>query len=67
MKSMISLVCIKKVLLLIGLVALLAGCGKGNSITVKKDVNELKDAEIIAFPGAEGAGKFTKGGRGGDV
>jgi pectate lyase len=67
MKSMISLVCIKKVLLLIGLVALLAGCGNDNSITVKKDVNELKDAEIIAFPGAEGAGKFTKGGRGGDV
>ena len=48
-------------------VALLAGCGNDNSITVKKDVNELKDAEIIAFPGAEGAGKFTKGGRGGDV
>ena len=24
-------------------------------------------AETIAFPGAEGAGKFTKGGRGGDV
>ena len=26
-----------------------------------------QDANIIAFPGAEGAGKFTKGGRGGDV
>lgn len=24
-------------------------------------------ADTIAFPGAEGAGKFTKGGRGGDV
>ena len=64
---MLSLGDMKKVLLAITLVALLAGCGKDNAITVKKDVNELKDAEIIAFPGAEGAGKFTKGGRGGDV
>jgi len=33
----------------------------------RKDEGELMDAKIIAFPGAEGAGKFTKGGRGGDV
>ena len=26
-----------------------------------------QDTDTIAFPGAEGAGKFTKGGRGGDV
>ena len=64
---MLSLGDMKKVLLAITLVALVAGCGKDNSITVKKDVNELLDAEVIAFPGAEGAGKFTKGGRGGDV
>lgn len=30
------------------------------------DVSNLS-AQTIAFPGAEGAGKFTKGGRGGDV
>ena len=28
---------------------------------------QLLLAEQLAFPGAEGAGKFTKGGRGGDV
>jgi pectate lyase len=64
---MLSFGDMKKVLLAITLVALLAGCGKDNSITEKKDKNELQDAEFIAFPGAEGAGKFTKGGRGGDV
>ncbi len=26
-----------------------------------------QDRQLVAFPGAEGAGKFTKGGRGGDV
>lgn len=30
------------------------------------DLSDLS-AQTIAFPGAEGAGKFTKGGRGGDV
>jgi hypothetical protein len=57
----------KKILLVISVVALVAGCGKDNSITGKKDKNELIDAKVIAFPGAAGTGKFTKGGRGGDV
>ena len=37
-----------------------------NPIVKKGTRNSSKD-ETIAFPGAEGAGKFTKGGRGGDV
>lgn len=37
-----------------------------SSPAVKEIRNELKNG-TIAFPGAEGAGKFTKGGRGGDV
>ena len=64
---MLSFGDMKKVLLAITLVALLAGCGKDSSIIGSLDQRALKDAEVIAFPGAEGAGKFTKGGRGGDV
>ncbi len=30
-------------------------------------VASAQGAETISFPGAEGAGKFAKGGRGGDV
>ena len=37
-----------------------------SSPAVKEIRNELKNG-TIAFPGAEGAGNFTKGGRGGDV
>ena len=49
------------------LTGLFTGCGKDDSIIDSLDQAALKDVEIIAFPGAEGAGKFTKGGRGGDV
>ena len=35
-----------------------------NPIIEKEIRNALKDGDTIAFPGAEGAGKFTKGGRG---
>lgn len=35
--------------------------------SVSSGIASGRDTNIIAFPGAEGAGKFTKGGRGGDV
>ena len=46
---------------------LLVGCASINPFIEKGGWNVLKDDDTIAFPGAEGAGKFTKGGRGGDV
>ena len=49
------------------LTGLFTGCGKNDFIIDSLDQVSLKDVEIIAFPGAEGAGKFTNGGRGGDV
>ena len=57
----------RKVSVLIFLTGLFTGCGKDDSIIGSLDQTALKDAKVIAFPGAEGAGKFTKGGRGGDV
>ncbi|MDP6180721.1 MAG: hypothetical protein QGG48_12595, partial [Desulfatiglandales bacterium] len=42
------------------------GYASANPI-VKKEIGNSSKDETIAFPGAEGAGKFTKGGRGGDV
>ena len=50
-------------------ISLLTGLAESfvqSSPAVKEIRNELKN-RTIAFPGAEGAGKFTKGGRGGDV
>jgi len=45
---------------------LLVGYASANPILKKEAQNSFKDG-TIAFPSAEGAGKFTKGGRGGDV
>ena len=42
------------------------GHASANPIVKKGIRNSSKDG-TIAFPGAEGAGKFAKGGRGGDV
>ena len=56
-----------KVLISIVIGLLVVVCGKGNPIIEKEIRNALKDGDAIAFPGAEGAGKFAKGGRGGDV
>ena len=50
----------------ISLLTGLAGSFVQSSPPVKEIRNKLKN-RTIAFPGAEGAGKFTKGGRGGDV
>jgi len=50
--------------ILIGLV--MVGHASANPI-VKEGIGNSSKKETIAFPGAEGAGKFTKGGRGGDV
>ena len=49
------------------LIGLLVGCASINPIFGKEIRNSFKDGDTIAFPGAEGAGKFAKGGRGGDV
>ena len=45
---------------------LLVGHAAADRILKKEAQNSFKDG-TIAFPSAEGAGKFTKGGRGGDV
>ena len=58
----------KQILLFLVVSLLTAGAESfvQSSPPVKEIRNELKNG-TIAFPGAEGAGKFTKGGRGGDV
>ncbi|MCP4846653.1 MAG: pectate lyase [Verrucomicrobiaceae bacterium] len=48
-------------------IALSTGCAAIHPNIEKGIHNEFKEGGVIAFPGAEGAGKFTKGGRGGDV
>jgi pectate lyase len=52
-----------------GLVSLLFVCGLFYACTGQKAAVEgnLADAKAIAFPGAEGFGKYTTGGRGGKV
>jgi hypothetical protein len=55
-----------KVLIPIVIGLMVVGHAPANPIVKKGIRNSSKDG-TIAFPGAEGAGKFTKGGRGGDV
>tara|TARA_Y100001934_G_C12275053_1_gene736931 strand:- start:1061 stop:1270 length:210 start_codon:yes stop_codon:yes gene_type:complete len=50
--------------ILIGLV--LARHASANPL-VKEGIDNSPNMKTIAFPSAEGEGKFTKGGRGGDI
>tara|TARA_B100000427_G_scaffold23062_1_gene17247 strand:+ start:291 stop:500 length:210 start_codon:yes stop_codon:yes gene_type:complete len=50
--------------ILIGLV--LVGHASANPL-VKEGIDNSPNMKTIAFPSAEGEGKFTKGGRGGDI
>ncbi len=49
------------------LIALNLGCTAIYPNIEKNIIDPFDEGHPIAFPGAEGAGKFTKGGRGGDV
>ena len=39
----------------------------GQVVTLVLANNRVRDGRPLAFPGAEGYGRFAKGGRGGDV
>ncbi|MBB3113393.1 hypothetical protein FHS18_005505 [Paenibacillus phyllosphaerae] len=39
----------------------------GVTATIQAEEVQSKDAQVLAFPGAEGGGAYTSGGRGGDV
>ena len=57
----------KAYLFLVGVqLMFLAGCSQQTS-TQTSEVAGSESSDILAFPGAEGFGKFTKGGRGGKV
>ncbi|MCK5704656.1 MAG: pectate lyase, partial [Cyclobacteriaceae bacterium] len=52
---------------LVIIVVFVVSCSSSNKKQDASTTSETLTSEIIAFPGAEGAGKYAEGGRGGDV